>query len=119
MQIVDTLAELVIRGICDVYTILNAVSLKQPAGCGRGMCAETRKSCFIKVFVKIAEATSPETVRLLWEDPSCGFALKMQQDSKVGALSKMQICRCTAYFVCWVRSVGLSEPRLTTQRLAS
>lgn len=99
----DTLAELVIRGICDVYTILNVLSLKQPAGCGRGMPAETRKGCFIKVFVRIAEVTSPETVRLLWEDPSCGFALKMEDDSKVGAaIHNTQICRCTTWFLCWV-----------------
>lgn len=45
----------------------------------------------MKVFVQIAEATSRETVGLLWDDPSSGFALKMASDSEVGALSWMQI----------------------------
>ncbi|KAK9836803.1 hypothetical protein WJX74_008418 [Apatococcus lobatus] len=111
-QIVNTLAELIIRGNVDVYTILNILSLEQTTHQGGGVDVATRKGCFLKVFMKVAAATSIETVRLLWKDPENLNSIRLSFDESTTCPEdedecvKAQ-CNCLTTFMHSLRSPKL------------
>lgn len=73
-------------------------SLEQPFANGKGVSLETRKSCFLKVFLTVAQATSPETVKQLWKDNWCWKdVFSAAEDSLPGMDSKV-ISKLSCYF---------------------
>lgn len=80
-------------------------SLEQPFAAGRGVSSETQKRCCLKVFQSIAEETSPETVRLLWE-AACA---RMQQSHTNNAEPDCQVSAPGHIFMCMSPSACESQ----------